>query len=184
MLDILLSGTLSLGHNSVTGIQAGLRLVNGGACGKRYGTFMGEGKVFAGKADVFRVMGIDWWLNIYRGLLPYPSILAKRFPDFSAHILHRFTSEFHLVMLKLFQEFLDHILPRPQAFFTKAEVPLECEPGEAEMEMCEKKLLISSPLPHDPPNPNPLGVLQAFHSIPQISTQGFFLLPLICLVHP
>ncbi|KAF7833003.1 uncharacterized protein G2W53_015336 [Senna tora] len=30
----------------------------------------------------------------------------------------------------------------------KAYVPLECKPSEVEMEICEKELLISSPLPH------------------------------------
>ncbi|KAF7807441.1 uncharacterized protein G2W53_039602 [Senna tora] len=45
-------------------------------------------------------------------------------------------------------ECLDHIMPRPQAFFTKAYVPLECKLHEAEMEMLKKELLVSSPLPH------------------------------------
>ncbi|KAF7814882.1 uncharacterized protein G2W53_028851 [Senna tora] len=45
-------------------------------------------------------------------------------------------------------EFMDHNMRRPQAFFTKAYVPVECIPREAEMEMREKELLVSTPFPH------------------------------------
>ncbi|KAF7844014.1 uncharacterized protein G2W53_000919 [Senna tora] len=77
-------------------------------------------------------------LNVYCDLLPSLSILVKRFPNFSTHLLYRFASEFYLLKLKLFQECLDYIVPRPQAFFNKAYVPLECKLRESEMEMRTK----------------------------------------------
>ncbi|KAF7827089.1 uncharacterized protein G2W53_018253 [Senna tora] len=46
------------------------------------------------------------------------------------------------------RECLNHNVPRPQAFFTKAYVPLECKPCVAELEMRKKELLVSSLLPH------------------------------------
>ncbi|KAF7826910.1 uncharacterized protein G2W53_018074 [Senna tora] len=124
MLDILLSGDLSLVHNSVRGIQVTLRWVNGNARGGRYGASKEKGEIlWACKGPRTRMMCLD----------------------FSTHLLYRFTSEFYLAMHKLFHECLDHILPRPQALFTKAYVPLECKPHEAEMEMREKELLVLSP---------------------------------------
>ncbi|KAF7802102.1 uncharacterized protein G2W53_041213 [Senna tora] len=49
-------------------------------------------------------------------------------------------------IVETLKECLDHIVPRPQAFFTKAYVPLECKPCEAEIELPKKELLVSSPL--------------------------------------
>ncbi|KAF7826995.1 uncharacterized protein G2W53_018159 [Senna tora] len=66
MLDIILSGTLSLVHDSVRGIQVRLRWVNGDVQFRWYGTSKEKSEVFVGmrgtmdKADVFRVMGTCW----------------------------------------------------------------------------------------------------------------------------
>ncbi|KAF7802288.1 zinc finger BED domain-containing protein RICESLEEPER 2-like [Senna tora] len=97
--------------------------------GGRYGTSKEKGEIFVGmrgttdKVDVVRVMGTGW----LRWLANDVGSLGTSLPR---------------------TECFDHIVPRPQAFFTKAYVPMECKPHEAEMEMREKELLVSSPLPH------------------------------------
>ncbi|KAF7841608.1 uncharacterized protein G2W53_003906 [Senna tora] len=139
MLGILLSGTLSLIQNYVRGHMPflGFKIYifpNSDQLGE---VLEGNNKhqfvtVIFDRSQKLKAYFLlsHGGLNVYRDLLPSLSILTKQFPSFSTHLLYRFTSEFYLAMLKLFQECLDHIMPKPQAFFTKAYVPLECKPRE------------------------------------------------------
>ncbi|KAF7839472.1 uncharacterized protein G2W53_007954 [Senna tora] len=154
MLGILLSGSLSLIQNSVRVVVEDMDIY--------------------GERDLLSSHGVELSSN-RKGHVPFLcfEIYIFSHSDQLGEVLKG--NDKHQI------ECLDHNVPRPQGFLTNVYVSLECKPREAEMEMCEKGLLVSSPLPCGQPisfkmklrtqHPDPLDSLSKQKVIPR--NQGF-----------
>ncbi|KAF7812016.1 uncharacterized protein G2W53_032992 [Senna tora] len=163
MLGTLLSGTLSLIHNFVRGTLKSSMAFWCSGSGWRYVTSKEKGKVIG---DLLSSHGVELSSN-KRGHVPFLCFKIYIFPHSEqlGEVLEG--NDKHQVIARIHERsqeittYLLHILScYAYNYFKNAwtitcqdlklSLPrrMECKPHEAEMEMCEKELLVSSPLPH------------------------------------